>query len=1160
MASRREYSMMFQLAAELSGNFKGTFSQAQSHLASMQKELQALNKAQSDIAAYQKQQKALEATNQKAKVLQQQYDNIQREIRETEGYSSQLENALLSKKQQMDKNEEAIARQTAKLNQLGNSLREAGVNTEDLTGESKRLASEMDALKKEQEEAAESALEFGEAGASAFEIAGSALATAGIVEGLKEIAEAYMECVSLAGDFEASMSNVEALSGASAEEMSMLTAKAKELGAATVFTAQESADAMGYMAMAGWDAADMLGGIDGVLQLAAASGEDLAMVSDIVTDSLSAFGLQAKDTAHFSDVLAAAATSSNTNVAIMGETFKMSASVAGALGYSIEDVAVAVGLMANNGVKGSIAGTALKNTFNGLLEGVTLTSNAFGEYEYSAIKADGTMKSFGSTIDELRGYFEQMTEAERVNNAITIAGERGYNGLLAILNATNEDYSKLTANIYGCTGAAERMASIKLDNLKGDLEEMDSAAEGLRLTLGEQFNEELRDLYDVGTDVLGLADEFIQENPALTKGVLTFAGALGAVTAGVTATSAAIKIFKALNVASLFAGPAGTILAVGAGVAALSGAFVAFKEDTESVIPPVKELTEATQELQDAMEASAEVFDATVTDTTAAANVADTYISKLEAMGDYAQLSAEGQTEYHNTLALLCQVVPELSNHIDLESNSIVGGTEALRANTEAWKENAIAQAYKQQLSELEAAHAAVLLEAEKNSIGLTRATESRVAAEQKLANVQTRMNTLWAEASEEAQRQLAETGELVDISSLLSDEYYELERQLGTLNEEVSTAAMAEKNYQEAIDQSAEATAAAQAEVDLAYEALQNLTGATENAGDASADTAEQTETLAIAISDAADQAALLAAAYDEAYTAAYDSVSGQYALWDEVADKATVKTGEITAAMAEQAAYWQTYNDNLQMLSARANEIEGLQEVISSFADGSADSVNAIAGMATASDEDLKAMVDSWKALQEAQKTTSDSIADLKTDFTDQMDLLQEELAADIEAMNLSDEAAESGRETLQAYISAAEDMLPQVQRAYTDIAKAAAEALAGGRISYTPSVGGNVNRGYASGTTNAARGWAWVGERGPELMYMGGGETVLPADVSAAVANSPVSAGTAPIQITFQIGGDVTNEAVERLEGFGGDIEEKIRQVIIEVNEDMSRRAYR
>ena len=201
-----------------------------------------------------------------------------------------------------------------------------------------------------------------------------------------------MDCVEGAGSFEEAMSTVKALSQANALEMAALSAEAKELGATTKFTAKESADAMGYMAMAGWDATDMLQGMDGVLQLAAASGEDLAMVSDIVTDSLSAFGLTAKDTAHFSDVLAAAATNSNTNVAIMGETFKMSASVAGALGYSIEDVAVAMGLMANSGVKGSIAGTALRNTFNGLLEGVTLTGAAFGEYEYAAVRSDGTMK------------------------------------------------------------------------------------------------------------------------------------------------------------------------------------------------------------------------------------------------------------------------------------------------------------------------------------------------------------------------------------------------------------------------------------------------------------------------------------------------------------------------------------------------------------------------------------------------------------------------------------------------------------------------------------------------------------------------------------------------------------------------------------------------
>jgi len=1156
MASRREYSMMFQLAAELSGDFKGTFSQAQKHLASMQKELQALNKVQADISAYQKQQKALEATQQKAKVLQQQYDNIEREIRETEGYSAQLENALLAKKQQMDKNQESITKQTAKLEQMGNALREAGVDTSQLSSESKRLTSEMDALQKAQEEAAEGTEEFGEAGETAFEAVSGALAAAGIVAGLKEIGQAYLECVTLAGNFEAAMSNVEALSGANAQDMAALTEKAKELGATTVFTAQEAADAMGYMAMAGWDAADMVSGMDGVLSLAAASGEDLALVSDIVTDSLSAFGLTAADTAHFSDVLAAAATNSNTSVSIMGETFKQSASIAGALGYSIEDVAIAVGLMANSGVKGSAAGTALKNTFNGLLEGVTLTGTALGEYEYSAIKADGTMKTFGDTIDELRGCFQQMTEAERVSNAMALAGQRGYNGLLAILNATNEDYAKLTSSIYSCAGAAEQMAAVKLDNLNGDLEELKSAWEGLQLTLGEQFTDELRDLLDVGTDMVGLIDRFVKENPALVKGLISFVGTLGTATAAVTAFSAATKVLKLLGVS-------GTFMGIAAGAAALVGVIVGIKEEVEQAVPPVKELTKAAREMQDVFEASTGAFADTITETEAAANVADTYISKLEAMGDYASLGAEEQQSYHNTLAMLCETIPELSNLIDLENNAIHGGTDALRANTAAWAENARAQAYKEELAALQAAYGDVILEAEKNKLGLAKATEKTAAAEKKLADAQARMNVLMEEANAEAKRQYEEYGLIVDSASLLSEEYYALENSLDGLHEEVRMAKLAEDNYREAIEAGAEATAAAEQEIALATEAYENLVGATESAGFATAYTAEQSENLAIAVQDVADRAALLSEAYDTAYTAACDSISGQYALWDEAADKVTVKTSEITAAMADQASYWETYNANLQVLSDRADDIEGLRDVIASFADGSEDSVNAIAGMAKASDDDLKKMVETWTALQKEQDKTAESLAELQTDFTNQMDILQQELEADIEAMDMSNEAMESGKSTILAYIAAAEDMLPQVQLAYGALAQAAVTALANGQIPYTPSSGDIISRGYASGTKSAARGWAWVGERGPELMYMGGGEVVLPADVSAAVtgatpASSDISTGS--VQVTFEINGDVTTESVDRLEAYGDDFASRVRQVIEDVTSDMARRLYR
>lgn len=354
MADRKEFEMAFKLSAQLNSSYKGAFREAQSAVVSMQKEIGGLNRTQSDISSYQKQQSAVEETRKRLSVLQQQYDNIQKEIKETEGFSSSLENKLVSKQQQIDKTTSSLGKQEEKLHQMGAALQQAGVDTGNLAGESRRLEAEMQELKNRQEEAADSTQEFGRESVDAMNAVSSALASVGIAAALKEIAEAYKECISVAGGFEETMSTVEALSGANARDMESLSGMAKQMGADTKYMAQESAEAMTYMGMAGWGASDMLQGLDGVIQLAAASGEDLAMTSDIVTDNLTAFGMSAAETARFADVLAATATNSNTSVSVMGETFKQSASIAGALGYSIEDVSVAVGLMANSGIKGSI--------------------------------------------------------------------------------------------------------------------------------------------------------------------------------------------------------------------------------------------------------------------------------------------------------------------------------------------------------------------------------------------------------------------------------------------------------------------------------------------------------------------------------------------------------------------------------------------------------------------------------------------------------------------------------------------------------------------------------------------------------------------------------------------------------------------------------------
>lgn len=557
MASK-QYEMLFKLGARLGENFKGTFNSAQKILDKTQKEIQTLNKQQSDISAYQKQQAGIERSTKQLNTYEKQLEitqsglaKLKNSTEDTTVQEAQLAAREVELKNRIEKTEQAIADKNQRLQQMGQKLSEAGIDINQLTSESNRLKTQVEELTKQEERAAEEAARYGDAGATAFESVGAAMVAAGIGTALKKIADAYQECIDVSMEFGSTMSTVEALSGANAVQMQELTAKAKELGAQTSFTANQSAEAMTYMGMAGWDANEMLSGMNGMINLAAASGEDLALVSDIVTDNLTAFGLTAKDTAHFADVLAAAATNSNTNVATMGETFSGAGAIAGALGYSIEDMAVGVGLMANAGVKGSVAGTALKNTFNGLLNGAALTADAFGEIEYSAVNADGTIDEFSDAIIELRGYFEQMTEAERVQNAMAIAGQRGYNGLLAMINASDEDFQSLTEKINNCSGAAQKMADTKLDNLQGDVTLLDSATDGLKMTVGSLYEDELRRLTQTGTQIMTGINEFCEENPAVVKSIMAIGAEIGVVVAGYTAFTAVKKISNALSAAGI---------------------------------------------------------------------------------------------------------------------------------------------------------------------------------------------------------------------------------------------------------------------------------------------------------------------------------------------------------------------------------------------------------------------------------------------------------------------------------------------------------------------------------------------------------------------------------------------------------------------------------
>ena len=357
--------------------------------------------------------------------------------------------------------------------------------------------------------------------------------TAGVGAAATGLSTLGVAAIKVGSSFEAEMSKVSAISGASADDFKALSEKAKEMGASTKFSATESAQAMEYMAMAGWKTEDMLSGIEGIMNLAAASGENLATTSDIVTDALTAFGLSASDSTHFADVLAAASSNANTNVSMMGETFKYVAPVAGALGFSAEDCAVAVGLMANSGIKASQSGTTLRSIFSRMVSPTDTVAAAMDALNISITDNDGSMKSLNEIMLDLRGGFSGLSEAEKSQMAAAIGGQEAMSGLLAIVNASDSDFDKLQSAIYNCDGAAAQMAETMQDNLQGSITILKSALEGLGIEVYESMEPALSGAVEIANGYIDELTKAFQDG-----GAEGLAGALGTVLADLVTRAA----------------------------------------------------------------------------------------------------------------------------------------------------------------------------------------------------------------------------------------------------------------------------------------------------------------------------------------------------------------------------------------------------------------------------------------------------------------------------------------------------------------------------------------------------------------------------------------------------------------------------------------------
>lgn len=1109
MAGRKNYEMQFQLNANLSSSYSKTFKSAQQELSSLAKEIKSLSSVQSDIAAYQKQQSAIDATERKLSALQQQYDNIQREISETEGFSSALENKLISKQMQIDRTSASLDKQTQKLDEMGNALQEAGVDTDNLSQTSATLADRLNTLRNRQDEVADGAQTFGARAGEAFNAVHEAIVAAGIATALKKIYGYFVDCAQASMDFESAITGVAKTTDLTDTELAGMSDALKDMSTEMPTTAEELAAIAESAGQLGIQKDSLLD----FTEIMAMLGTSTNMSADEAATALARFanitGTSADNYGRLGSVIVDLGNNFATTESEITAMATRLASAGTLAGLTEAEIMALSAAMSSVGIEAEAGGTAMTQTLSAIESAVANGGDTLSEFariagmtasEFASAWEDNAIGALTSFISGLGQLESQGESAVLTLDELGLSGVRQSNMLQSLALAADKMGAAVSISnqAWEENTALTNEASKRYATTESQLKMMQNAYNNLEVAIGDAYTPALQKSFSVGTNVLKNVTEFVEMNPELVSGVTAFAGVMGVATAGVTGYTAVMKLatiaqaaFNDISKVSL-----GTIFgvtaAVGGAIAVIAALATAAANDA---VPSVEELTEAARGMDEAVSDAKTTLEDSTAETLAAAEVADTYITKLEEMGDYASLSADEQQRYRNTLSLLCEVVPELSGLIDVQTGSIEGGTDALRANTEAWKQNAKQQAYQEYQNTLMEQYKDVLVEAAANDVKLTQAQYELEAAQQKQADAINRINELYDLCAEAESEYGAGSAEAAEKTSTYQQEIDELTASLPGLQDEVTLAQDSVDAYSQAIADGQEATAAAEQELEMAEQVINDLTAATEGNADVTAEDAAQMQSLQDAVSSVSSQMSALADAYTEAYNAAYESISGQYELWDQVSIPVATSAESINAALQSQITYWQDYNNNLLNLRDRAGDIEGLSAMIDSFADGSEESVSAIAGMAGATDEQLAAMVSNWQTLQQAQETTAGSMADLEKGLSESTDRIEKDFKTAIENMNLSEEAKKSATSTLQGFISAADSMLPQVRTAYARVANAAKNAL---------SISGNIT-GYAVGTQSAEPGFALVGEKGPELVYFNGGEQVLTAAETAALRSS-------------------------------------------------------
>ena len=1206
--SRKEYEMMLKLNAQLGGQFGSAFKSANSTLAKLQSEIQSLNKTQGDISAYKKQQSALQQTKTKLDILQKEYQQLQEEYDQTGEGSTALETKMLKKKLAIEKASAAVETHERKLNQLGDALHEAGVDTDNLTGESQRLSEQQKQLKHRQEEVAdefddsgEKAGKFGEDATGAIEGLKEALVSAGILQMIKAIGKAFIESAKESIMFESAITGVYKTIDGTDEQLAAIESEIAQLATRIPASTEEIAGVAEAAGQLGIATENVMGFSEVMIDL----GEATNLTADEAASAFAKFanitGTAAEDYGRLGAVVVDMGNNFATTEADIVHMSTRLASAGTLAGLSEAEIMALATAMSSVGIEAEAGGTAMTQTLAAIEKAVVGGGDILDEYaRISGMSAEKFADAWeNKPIEAIQAFIgglgrldEQGESATIVLDNLGLKGVRQSNMLksLALASETLGKSVDVANTAWDENTALVEEAGKRYATTESKLAMVKNSYSNLKVAIGDVFTPVLKKLADLANKLLGKITEFVKNNPGVVKAISAVTIALGTFAGALAAYTLVSKVAKAATVALNAALNSNPFMAIATAITLVVTALATYAIAAADAEDASQQFTQTSQAEQRQIEELSAEYDEACKSYGETSEEAQLLGWKVDELTEHFENNKQTIQEYieecdnfnsatHDMLDANMDAYEELDKS-EARTYALVHRLEYLANQSEITAESqaemeAIIEALNEQLPELKLNYEDVISgmtdfgltvdqiikkEANRDRYEKTQkfaaaALNAQTEAEQRLneaieqkAGSQERFNKAQAAYMEEYNKIPASKGyNDIDYANRVGGlEFSDVGKEYRAAQEELALYEGEVENAQAVFDE-------ATADYELYRGDLAEMIGETAEAGG-------EAEAAITATYESVEQ---LSVAYRDAYTAAYESVSGQYSLWDTAAEVVATSASTINEGLESQQTYWTDYNNNLENLSARGEDIAGLNSMIAEFADGSADSVNAIAGMASASDEELAEMVANWQKLKEEQDKVAGSLAEVRTDFSNQMDLIKDDLADDISGMDLSDEAKESAKQTIQGFIDGAKGLLPQVQQAYKEVGDTAARALNGALDINSPSKVTDY-----SGQMSVKGFMLPAEEMKPEVRkaYHDLGEAGAEG-ISDATTNSPTpilaeqSGGAS--NVTMQISYTITGSAGPELEGQLNESAQHLRQIVIDVmNEravDESRRRY-